>query len=107
MSKTKIIILILTFICFAIWIISDLIHTKASVPVTEQLQTALSPVDPNLDQETLKKVSDLNDNIGPVATSVPKSSAIIPVATGSAQVSPTPVASALPTATPSSVPNIP
>lgn len=96
MSKTKIIILILTFICFGIWIVSDLIHTKASVPVTSQLQVALTPVDPNLDQETLKKIAAINDNLGPVATNVPKPSAQVPVATESAKVSPSPSASPLP-----------
>lgn len=65
-KKEFIIILTSTFIAIMVWIVSDIYHTKASIPIDPKLQKILDPVDPNFDSETLKLIQN-----PPVASPLP------------------------------------
>jgi hypothetical protein len=59
-KKELVIILIITFIVIIIWVVSDIFHSKPSVPLDPKLETILEPVDPNFDQETLAKLKNIS-----------------------------------------------
>lgn len=57
-KKEFIVILSITFIVIVIWIITDILHTKSSVPVNTDLNKTLEPVNPSFDTETLKMIEN-------------------------------------------------
>lgn len=59
MNKTQITVLIITLICFLIWLGADLRRTKPSEVVSPELQKALEPFSPGFDQDTLDKIENL------------------------------------------------
>ncbi len=101
-------LVIITFIVGMVWLISDIIfNTKASVPVSEKLETLLSPVNPTFNQRLLdsidKDVTETNlttpalrDAISaPVASTAPiplSSSSPLPSLFPSPLISPSPLA---------------
>lgn len=76
MSGFKIIFIFLTFICFVVWLGTDLLRTQSSVEVTPQLTEALTPLNPNLDQDTLARVRSLDDRARLVAATPRPSTAV-------------------------------
>lgn len=66
------------------WIVSDIIHSKSNVQLDPKLQGLLEPLEPEFDQETLKKVdqnfSSLNTVpvFAPVSTPTPSPSNSLP-----------------------------
>lgn len=61
MSKKELVIL-LGITCFVVmvWIISDILHSKARVEVSPSLQQALEPINPEFDQEILQRISNIS-----------------------------------------------
>ncbi|OGE30943.1 hypothetical protein A2631_04660 [Candidatus Daviesbacteria bacterium RIFCSPHIGHO2_01_FULL_44_29] len=57
MNKNRLIILIVTTIAVVTWVASQVIFAKPSTPVPANLQSALEPVSPDFDQETLAKIA--------------------------------------------------
>lgn len=45
---------ILTFATILVWVISDIIHTRAQVEIPKQLQEIIEPINPNLNTESLE-----------------------------------------------------
>lgn len=58
-KKDWIVVLVITFIVFMIWLLSDLYHTRPGVEITPKLQEALDPLNPTLDPQTLEKIKQL------------------------------------------------
>ncbi len=56
-QKQLIITIIITFIVIMIWIIADIAHTRADIPVSSQLQQAIIPLNPTFDKPTLDEIS--------------------------------------------------
>lgn len=47
---------ILTFITICTWIIFDIIHTRSSVEIPEDIQAVLEPINPNFDTKILEQL---------------------------------------------------
>lgn len=77
MSTSRLIVLILTFVCFLVWFSADLIRTKPSVVNSPELEQALEPIDPTFNQETLSKIQNLKQNIPQPSLKPATSSAVI------------------------------
>ncbi len=56
MAKSRLVILLFTFLSIIIWVAASIFFTKPSIKVSEQLQEALLEIDPNFDQETLNLI---------------------------------------------------
>jgi hypothetical protein len=101
-KKELLILLIATTIVIVIWIIASIFQTKPSEAISSDLQTALEPLTPTFDQQTLDKISRLNPVLTPITTPTPIPT---PIA------APTPFLTPFPTGTPSSalqtIPTIP
>lgn len=46
-------ILIITFITIIIWVVADIMHTRAKVQPAPEIQQLLEPVNPDFDQEVI------------------------------------------------------
>lgn len=94
MNKKEFIILIATTCVVIIaWIITDIIHTKASKPVSSSLQQALEPINPNFDQATLNEIKKLGNGI---VTPIPNTT---PTPTPKTTPKPTPISTSIPVST--------
>lgn len=72
MSRKEFVILaVITTIVIFVWIIADIIHTKSAVLVLPQVEKALTPLNPNFDQDTLDKIKSLKNQ--PLVTPTPLS----------------------------------
>jgi hypothetical protein len=85
-KKGWLITLVFTGIVVLIWVLTVVVKTKPSPPVSAQVKDALEAVDSNFDQETLKQVSSVQK---PALLAAPKPSAT-PTPSPSLQPSPTP-----------------
>lgn len=62
MKKNQLIfILVVTFIVVMSWVVFDIIHTKASVPLNSQLNEAIEPINPEFDQTVLDQVKNTQE----------------------------------------------
>lgn len=52
--KEVLIIAIATFITLVAWVFFDIIHTRANVEISTQLQEVTKPLDPNFDTEAIQ-----------------------------------------------------
>lgn len=57
--KEIVTIAIITFIAVVLWVASSLIHTGSSVPENPKLRVLLLPLDPNLPQTVIDKISQI------------------------------------------------
>jgi hypothetical protein len=73
MKKEFFIILIITLAVGAIWIISDLVHTKSEANNLPDVKQYLDQISPTFDQKTLEKISSLSTP-APASSSLPQSS---------------------------------
>lgn len=72
MSKKEFFILLfITFIVIMIWVIADIIHSKASVQIDPKLQGLLEPIEPDFDEQTLFKVNQNFSNLNNVPNFLP------------------------------------
>lgn len=58
-NRQFVIIVIITFVVVAIWIVADILHTKPSVPVNPKLNSLLTPISPNFDQKVISQIKDV------------------------------------------------
>lgn len=70
---------VITFIVIMIWLVADIIHTQADIPVSSKLKEAITPLDSSFDQTTLDEISkreNIEDQINqlPQETPTPVSS---------------------------------
>ncbi len=67
-------ILILTCLVIIAWVIFNVIHTQAAVPITPKLEENSEPISPNFDQATLDLISNRSSTIQkiPVPNTTPK-----------------------------------
>lgn len=93
------VILVITFLVIMAWLVFGIIHTRASIEVTPQLQDTLESINPNFDQATLDQVSktpELNLSLLPA----PSSSPTTPVPASALAPIPSPVSTATSSASP-------
>lgn len=53
-KKELFIIVIATFITILAWATFDILHTRANVEISPELQQVIEPLDPNFDTEAIK-----------------------------------------------------
>lgn len=70
-TKTRILILTLTLICFLVWITADLIKTPATFTPDSSTTEALQPLNPTFDTNTLELVSKSNPSLPPFSSKTP------------------------------------
>ncbi len=52
-------VLTITFFVGMVWLISDIIfNTKASIPVSDKLESLLEPINPNFNPKVLKEIEE-------------------------------------------------
>lgn len=57
-SKQFVIVLVITFAAGMVWLVSDIIfNTKASIPISEKLQSSLEPINPTFNSRVLEVIS--------------------------------------------------
>ncbi|MFH0937235.1 MAG: hypothetical protein V1808_02995 [Candidatus Daviesbacteria bacterium] len=49
-------ITIITFITIIIWVVVDIIHSRATVQIPQEIQQVLEPISPTFDQEALDEL---------------------------------------------------
>lgn len=54
MSKKWLIIGILTFLTICAWVVSDILHSRASVEIPPETQTVIEPIDPNFNTSVIE-----------------------------------------------------
>lgn len=78
-GKQFAVIATITFIVGMIWLVSDIIfNTKASIPVSPQLETALSPLNPSFNSRILDLIGQEVSGVDLEAIPVPKNITTIP-----------------------------
>ncbi len=55
-SKQIYFFVLVTFITLVIWVIFDVLHNRAAVRPTPDVQKVIEPVDPNFDQDTINQL---------------------------------------------------
>ncbi len=78
------IILSITFFVFILWIVSDIIHTKPSIPQDPKLPQVLEPVRPEFDTEALDLIKNISLTIAspqPLPTPSPSPTITPPINT--------------------------
>ena len=102
-SKQFMIVVVITFIVGMVWLVSDIIfNTKASIPISEKLQSSLEPINPTFNARILGVINSETISTKDVTVNAPPlqnqadTLTIEPVES--------PVASAEPVALPSSSP---
>lgn len=84
MSKREfVVILVITLIVVAVWVVSDLVHTRSTSQSLPDVKGYSDSVDPQFDKDVLGKISSL-------ATPAPAPSGAPPVASPSPVLSPSP-----------------
>lgn len=56
MSKTWLIITILTLITIVAWVVFDVIHARSKVEIPTEIKNVLDPINPNLDIKALENI---------------------------------------------------
>ncbi|KKS14141.1 MAG: hypothetical protein UU67_C0007G0022 [Candidatus Daviesbacteria bacterium GW2011_GWB1_41_5] len=46
-------ILFVTFITIIVWVVMDIMHSRAEVQITPEIKKMMEPINPNFDQEVL------------------------------------------------------
>lgn len=85
-NKQFLTLIIITFFVGMVWLIADIIfNTKASIPISDKLQTLLEPVNPNFNARVLEIIDKetLDQSLVPVSEVAPISSSTDPAFTGS------------------------
>lgn len=55
-------VLTITFFVGMVWLISDILfNTKASIPVSDKLESLLEPINPNFNPKVLKDIEEISD----------------------------------------------
>lgn len=57
--KELVILIIVTVFVIILWVIADIYHTKANIPISPMLNHALEPLDPNFDNETIEQIKKI------------------------------------------------
>lgn len=61
-QRQFVLVLTITFFVGMVWLISDIIfNTKASIPISDKLESLLEPVNPNFDPRVLKDIEETAD----------------------------------------------
>lgn len=55
-KKDWLIATIFTLLTVSIWVIADIIHTRAQVQIPSQLQTVIEPISPDFDTKGLQSI---------------------------------------------------
>ena len=121
-SKQFVFVLVITFVAGMVWLVSDIIfNTKASIPISEKLQSSLEPINPTFSLRVLEVINGetLSTNEitvnSPITapTPVPETGVAIdtlvsplPSPVSSPTTTPVPSAQAFPTANPNLTPII-
>lgn len=73
-NKQFLTLVIITFFVGMVWLIADIIfNTKASIPISDKLQTLLEPVNPNFNARVLEIIDKetLDQSLVPASEAVP------------------------------------
>lgn len=73
-KKGFIILLILTVIVILVWVATDIYRTQSSVEISPKLQEAITPLDPNFDQDAIDLIKETNILPTPLNIQAPTSS---------------------------------
>lgn len=90
-KKEFIIILIITFFVIMVWIFSEILHSKPSVPTDPKLTSLLDSIDSNFDKTILEKVKNIRQTVAspkaeaPVVQATPSPAPLPSQATVSAE----------------------
>lgn len=64
-KKEFILLLLITCGVVLFWVVTNIQHDRSSVTLSPELQTALEPINPNFDQDTLSKIQTLSSGSSP------------------------------------------
>ena len=54
--KSFLVIAIATLITIILWVIFDVLHTRADVAISPKLQEVIEPIDPNFDTQAMQLI---------------------------------------------------
>lgn len=113
-SKQFMIVVVITFIVGMVWLVSDIIfNTKASIPISEKLQSSLEPINPTFNSRILEVIGSETMSTSEVAVNEPTvlqapvdELVIEPAESPTASAVPSPVSSSIPAQSATPNPNL-
>ncbi len=95
------IVAVITFVVGMVWIVSDIIfNTKASIPISEKLQSSLEPINPAFSSRILEVIKDETLSTNEITVNAPLTAPAVETAPTLDLETPIPSATPLPSIAP-------
>lgn len=65
------IVTILTFLTICVWVVFDILHTRAKVKIPAKTQEVIEPINPQFNTQILDSIQNINEPLATASGSTP------------------------------------